>query len=322
MKNRLYPLTAILFALGAFLLLILYPQWAAEGAKARLSVCGGIILPSLFPFMVLGNLMSEIGLPSAVGRFLSPLTRRFFGVSGVGASAFFMGITGGYPLGAITVARLYTSGQIGRTEASRLLRFCDNTGPAFIVSVAGSLIFKSTAAGFFLYGIHVFSALLAGLIQRGPAAPHTLTPAPCKSSDFFTAFTESVKSAAFTCVSVCGFVVFFSALTGLLDSVGILSSLAGKMSHGLGTELHFSRSLLIGLLELGSGMGSLQGLSLNSANLALCAFILGWGGISVRCQAASAIKESGLPVAANLFGKLFHGLLSALLCVLFYPLFF
>ncbi len=322
MKNRLPFLLSIFAAFGVFALLVLYPAQAAAGAKAGLAVCWGIILPSLFPFMVLGNMMSALGIPSAMGRFFSPLTGRLFGVSGAGAAAFFLGLTGGYPLGAVTAASLYSSGEISKAEGSRLLRFCDNTGPAFIVSVAGSAIFKSAAAGFFLYGIHIASALLVGVMLKGkPRISQHRGSAP-KRSDFFLVFTASVKTATLTCISVCGFVVFFSALTELLDSTGVLPALAGTMSHRLGMELHFSRSLLTGLLELGNGIGSMAGLSLNGTNLALCAFILGWGGISVRCQAISAIKESGLPVAGHLLGKLLHGILSALLCVLFYPVFF
>ena len=108
----------------------------------------------------------------------------------------------------------------------------------------------------------------------------------------------------------------------VLDAFGTLSSLTGQISSFFGTELHFSRSLLTGLLELGTGTSSMLGLRANAVNLALCSFIIGWGGISVHAQAAAVIKEGGLSTARHTFGKLLHGGLSALITFLTYPIFF
>lgn len=309
-------------ALCAFIGLLFCPAASAGGARAGLLLCSGIIVPSLFPFAVLSNLLLELGLPQKLGKICSPVTKALFGVSGAGSAAFFLGIAGGYPLGAISISEMYSKGSLRKSEAERLLSFCDNSGPAFIVSVAGSAVFGSVKIGFFLYGVHIIAALLTGVILKTRQRASRTSLLPVQAVSFSGAFTDSVKRATGTMVTVCGFVVFFSVLVGVLDAFGTLSSLTGQISSFFGTELHFSRSLLTGLLELGTGTSSMLGLRANAVNLALCSFIIGWGGISVHAQAAAVIKEGGLSTARHTFGKLLHGGLSALITFLTYPIFF
>ena len=313
---------SVFLALCAFVGLLFCPAASVGGARAGLLLCSGIIIPSLFPLAVLSNIFLELGLPQKLAKFFSPVTKALFGVSGAGSAAFFLGITGGYPLGAVSVSDMYSKGALRKSEAEKLLSFCDNSGPAFIVSVAGSAVFGSVEIGFFLYGVHVIAALLSGVLMKSKESPNNIPALPVSVTSFSGAFTDSIKRATATMVTVCGFVVFFSVLVGLLDAVGALSSMSGDISARFGTELHFSRSLLTGLLEIGTGTSSMLGLSTNSLNLSLCSFIIGWGGISVHAQASAVIREGGLNPARHTFGKLLHGGLSALITFVTYSLFY
>lgn len=301
--------------------LIISPAEATQAAVYSLRLCAGTIVPSLFPFMVVANMAVRLGLPSAAGRLLSPVSKRIFGISGAGLSAFILGLFGGYPLGAVTVSQLYNAKSISREEANRLLRFCDNCGPAFTISVAGAAVFGSVAAGYYIFGTHCISALLLAIFHRKKCSEITARPASHRL-DAPAAFTESVKISAINCLSVCGFVTFFGVAVGLLDASGILPQLCGKISASTGSELHFVRSAAAGLLELGTGVGSMAGLSLNAKNLALASFILAWGSLSVQAQATAAINESGLSAKPHFIGKLEHGVLAAVITLLTYPLFF
>lgn len=312
---------SLFLALNAFFGLLLCPAASSGGARAGLLLCSGVIIPSLFPFIVLGNLFLEMGLPHRVQRLFAPLTKKL-GISGAGSVAFFLGIASGYPVGAITVSEMYGKGAIQKREAEWLLSFCDNSGPAFIVSVAGSAVFHSPRVGFFLYGTHIIAALLTGMILKIGNREYSDTKLPVPVTDFASAFTDSVKSATGTMLTVCGFVVFFSVLVGLLDANGALSALTGEISYHFGTEPHFARSLLTGILELGTGTSSMLGLSISAKNLALCAFLLGWGGISVHAQASAVIRDGGLNPAQHAYGKLLHGILSAVITFSAYHLFF
>ena len=240
--------------------------------------------------------------------------QRLFGVSGDGAAAFVIGLTGGYPLGAASVAELYRSGSVSKDEAERLLAFCNNSGPAFILGAAGAGVFGSAAVGLYLYAAHILAAALTGIIMRpGPVrTPIQQQKASLSSPERFpAAFAQSVSSSAASTISICGFVVFFSALINVLTCSGVFSSAAGRISALTGLGLTQAGALLRGILELGTGISALSGLEPGSSNLALCAFILGWGGLSVHCQTLSVLSGTGLSAKKHFAGRILCAVIAA-----------
>ena len=138
-------------------------ETASAAVRQGLTLCARSVIPALFPYVVVSGLFISLGLADGVGRRLEPLTRRLFGVGGAGASAFFLGLLGGYPVGGRTVGQLYRAGQLSRDEAEGLLAFCNNAGPSFILGIVGLGCFGSLRAGGCLYFIHAFSAGLVGI---------------------------------------------------------------------------------------------------------------------------------------------------------------
>lgn len=312
MKKALY----IFASFGIFAALLIFPKAAAEAVKAGLVVCAQMIIPSLFPFFIAANLLNELGASKLMSNALAPLGARL-GMSGHGVSAFIIGVTGGYPLGAAYIAQLRAQGLIGRDDASRLIVFCNNSGPAFIIGAAGVGVFGSAPVGFFLYAVHILAALIFGVIIC-PKAPCDI----CYDEDIFSpvslsaAFTASVKRAADSMIGVCSFVVAFSAINGVLDAMDITRSIAGELSYMLGAELSWCKALLSGILELGNGIGSMTGLAISPINLALAAFILSWGGLSVHFQTFSMIAGTDIKTARYMIGRFLTALIAAALALL------
>lgn len=305
--------------------LVAAPGEAIAGAREGLALCGNVIVPSLFPFFVLASLVVDLGFASYLGRLLEPVMRPLFRVSGACAAAVAMGFIGGYPVGARTALQLYQQGLCTRTEAERLLSFCNNSGPAFILGVVGAGVFGSGRVGLLLYLTHAAASLLVGLLfrfyggkeesrreRRGSATFETIRAT--------TAFTGAVAKALQSTLNICAFVVFFAVILKLLSAYGVLSALAGLLGmFGVGEE--WARRLVAGLLELSSGVSSLTGAGASGVSMA--AFMLGWAGLSVHCQVLSFIGDSGLSVRTYLAGKLCHGLLAAALTAAvtrFFPL--
>ena len=116
-----------------------------------------MIIPALFPFFVLSILLNRLGLPGMLGKLFAPFASRLYGISGAGASALLIGLTGGYPLGAAYIADMERQGSITASEGERLLGFCNNSGPAFIIGAVGSGVFGSVKIGLLLYAVHIFA---------------------------------------------------------------------------------------------------------------------------------------------------------------------
>lgn len=304
---------SLFFALAAFAALILASGYVTDSCKYALRLCVELIIPSLFPFFVLSILLNRLGLPSLLGKILAPAASKLYGISGAGASALIIGLTGGYPLGAAYIADMQKSGAVTLSEAERLLAFCNNSGPAFIVGAIGVGLFHSSAVGLYLYGIHILSALITGLFFRSRSYCPESQPLFLDSMDISAALPEAVRQAIGSILNVCGFVISFTVLVGILDSGGAFSVLCGFISARTGTELHLCRAFLTGLLELGSGIGAMRGLALSPANLALAAGIMGWGGLSVHFQTRAVTADSKIKGTLHFAGRLISASIAAVL---------
>ncbi len=299
--------------------LMVFPQECLAAAKTGLALCGNVILPSLFPFFVLSSLVVDLGLAGYLGRVLEPVMRPLFRVNGSCASALALGFIGGYPVGARTAISLYRQGQCTRAEAQRLLAFCNNSGPAFILGVVGAGVFQSGKLGILLYLIHMLASCLVGLIFRftGPRQEGEGRAAPTFQAKRFTAaFTQAVTGAMTSTLNICAFVLFFTVMLRLLVLAGIIPALAGFLGRvftPLGFDEGWAAKLLTGLVELSSGVAGLTGSGHLAGRAAMAAFMLGWAGISIHCQVLTFLADSGLSPGTYFLGKLLHGGVSAAL---------
>ena len=316
--------------LCATLALMFWPQEAMEAAREGLKLCYNVILPSLFPFFVLSALVVDLGLAGYIGRALEGLMRPLFNVPGACASAFALGFVGGYPVGARTALSLYQKGMCTKTEAERLLAFCNNSGPAFILGVVGAGVFASSRVGLLLYLAHAAASVCVGFLFRfykreGKRRERRASPT-FEAERITVAFTGAIKNSFLSTLNICAFVVFFTVVIKLLFLSGLLPGLAGILGTlfaPLGFSTRWAERLLTGFIELTSGVWTLTGDGSTSGKLSMAAFLLGWAGLSVHCQVLSFIGGSGLSVKTYIGGKLLHGGLSALfigLLLRFFPL--
>lgn len=265
---------------------------AAEAVRRGTELCLASVIPALFPFFVVSSLLVSLGAGRAA-RILERPFRALFRCGGAGAAAFLLGILGGYPVGAATVASLVRQGDVSPAEGRRLLAFCSNAGPSFIIGVAGLTVFGSARTGAYLYLIHITAAMAAGFLLRGRRAVIGGTYHPPARPGLISAFLSAVQGAASAMGRVCAFVVFFLVLLSLAETVtGALPPWAA------------------GFLELTNGV---LRLSPTRTGFITAAALLGWGGLSVHCQTASVLDGTNVPLDRYFLGKALQSLLSALL---------
>lgn len=316
LKKGIRDLLLGLLLVLAVLALIIWPQRSAAAAKEGLLLCYNVIIPSLFPFFVLSSLVVELGMTGYIDRVVERIMRPLFNVPGVCASALVLGVIGGYPVGAQTAAGLYEKGLCSKTEAERLLAFCNTSGPAFIMGVVGAGIFCDSRIGILLYLVHVAAAVCVGAVFRFYKRRETDGRRSGRAS-FYTqrlsaAFTGSVKKSFAAIFNICAFVVFFTVLIQMLVHAGILRTLAGPLA-ALGLPVQWGERLLTGVLEVSSGVWALAEVGPTPWSISMAAFVLGWGGLSVHCQVLSFTGGSGLSMRPYFVGKLLHGGVSAFL---------
>ena len=243
-RDQLMP--AALAACGVGLLFYSRPVSAA--VAQALSLCVRVLLPSLFPFFVLSSLLVSLGVAQRLSPLLERPMRWLFGLPGSCAAAVLLGAVGGYPLGARTAATLYQQRQCSKEDVLRVLGFCNNAGPAFIISAVGGGLLGDTSTGVLLYGLHLLSALLMGILFAGSqrsVRQSNFSPKTLDRVAVIPCFLQAVTGSLDTFLNVCGFVLIFAVLTCLLRQLSFLAGL-GPLAQGL----------LYGSLELTPGRHS------------------------------------------------------------------
>ena len=272
-------------------------------AGSALALCASSVIPALFPFLAVSGLLVALGFGEWASPLLSGLMTPLFRLPGIAGSALLLGLVGGYPIGAQTAAELHKKGLLTTGETERLLSFCNNSNPVFLISVLGAGIFDSARIGIWLWLIHVLSALLTGLLFRGSgsAAPRRQSGIPTVATQpsFFSAFVTSVRNAATGMLSVCAFVVLFYVLASPFKALG------GRTG-----------TLLVGIMELFSLTPLLTP---DAFGFILAAGCTGWGGLSVLAQTAAVLDGTSLRLWPCFRGKLTQGLLSAALAAVLAP---
>ena len=285
-------------------------ETASAAVRQGLALCARSVIPSLFPFFVVVSFAVGCGFFTVLRRLGLP----------VGAAVFLMGIVGGYPVGARTVGELYRGGGLARERAETLLTFCNNAGPSFIFAIAGVGVFGSQKTGLALYVIHILSALAAGGLLGGLRSVRSASK-PNRfdmkhgSNDMKTArcdmksagnctktvgngaklpalFVSCVGSAAAAMVNICAFVIFFLVVMALVRQAWPATP-----------------PLALGLLELTGGVTSLEA---SPAGFCMAAALLGWGGVSVHCQTAAVLEDTGISLRRYLLAKALQAVVSAL----------
>lgn len=309
-KATLSQLFSALFgilALLAFFLFLLRSDIAIDYMKKGLKLCALTVIPSLFPFMVISELLVSSGVGNKIGRLFSKPVRLLFGVSEGCACAFLLGAVCGFPIGAKTLVSLLDSGELNESEVSRAMIFCNNPGSAFVISAVGVSLFGSLQLGIMLYCCVILSAMVVGILGRFLknniktnyiASKSSVTPKkPLLGA--VENFTASVRSSALSMLTVCAYVAFFSSFVGCL----------GAILENLGVSKTLT-AIIFGFFEISSGVGAMSELSPYSAIL-LCAAALGWSGLSVHFQIMTVSVGRNISFKPYFGAKMAQGMICA-----------
>lgn len=317
MNPTLKRAVSAVFVLIAATALLIWPMAAAEGAQQGIGYCANILIPSLFPFMVLSTYLVKSGMSHSIGKALGPVTRVLFHLPGCTGATIFMSMIGGFPVGARGIAALHEQGEISDSEAGRMLCFCVNAGPAFVISVVGAGLMRSITAGVILFAAQILASVILGFflgVSAGNEKHNTSNKGPkaCPSP-----FILSAADAARGMMSMCVFVVLFAVLAGLLRQSGAAQALCGALLR-LNLPPAFCGSLLSVLLEVTGGCYDVANLG---AGYGMFAFALGWGGLCVQFQVLSCLTKISFSRPKFFFFQFLHGVLAAAITTTLFQIF-
>ncbi len=286
-------------------LIILFPSVCIKSATDGLETCLKIILPSLFPFMVVSKYLVYSGYGNKISPYLSFIARLFNLPDSAGV-AFLTGAVCGSPVGASCICDMVKNGHLTKNQAEHMLGFCNNAGPLFLIGTVGTILFNDKKTGYFIYFVHIFSALLTGILLRFRAPEGT-------NSSFFvfkrdaSPFVSSVNDSVSAMPGIFGFIIIFSVICGFYNAFTPIKS-------------DVFNALFCGLLEISCGCIYISPLHLPTASkLCLISFICGFSGLCIMFQTMHIIKKAGLDIKPCLKTKLLFSIISFFICLLNVP---
>jgi len=318
LKRNIIPLLFFLFTIC----LIVFSKSNIQAVKSSLDIWVNNVIPSLFPFFIATELLNHTNIPRIIGNLFNKIMRPLFNVPGIGAYALFMGIISGYPVGAKIVTNFRNENLCTKEEAERLLTFTNNSGPLFILGTVGITLFYDSWVGLLLLFTHILACISVGIIfrfwkikikeQRNTDTLET----NINFNSLGEVLSKSILSAINSVVLIGGFIVLFGIIFSILQKTHILSILKVPLIpifNLLNIDTSFIIPILTGILELTNGVTSVSTIASRNLgiNVITCAFLLGFGGISIMLQVLSITSKSDISIKPYILGKLLHGTLAA-----------
>ena len=272
------------------------PEQSAEGVRNGLELCFRTVIPSLFPFMVISSFLVQSNITAKLDRLLSRFIYFVFRLPSCAGSVIFLSLISGFPVGAELVRQLYVSKKITKSQGQRLLLFCVNPGPAFVISCVGVGMLSSQLIGIIIFASVVLSSLILGFLTRFMAANEEAeTVEPTEFSGFSQSLVAAVSKSTNSMMMICGWVIVFSTASSLLKTTGL--------SEGFSLFLDC-------ILEVTNGCYRAVGVF----PVSVVAGIICWSGFCVHCQIMPSLVKLRLPYKYFATGRIICGALSCVIC--------
>ena len=276
--RRIFKGTIMIFIVYC---LIVHSQDVKTSVLSAIALWARVLIPSVFPYLVLSEYITTINLSAAPWGFVSGIFKRVFKIKACSAKAVLCGMLCGYPTGAMCAVSLYRDGHISKKEAASLVGFTNNAGPLFLISAVGTTMLGNTRDGLAIYIIQLFSAFLFGMITR-KKMPSYDTEHSFHIRESKADFCEAVSKAVKITVNICGYMV---ATYTMMTCFNVL------LKFFMPTESEMMNAVCSSLFEISAGMESLSAIEGSPALFGLICAAVSWSGLSVILQIKYVAKE-------------------------------
>lgn len=195
------------------------------------------------------------------------------------------------------------------------------------MELCGISLFGNTTIGLLLFLTHLLACLTVGFLfrfwkYRDTESLQNLSTyqvnkkTPPSINSLGSILQSSIMSSVSTVVMIGGFVMLFSVIISILNNSNILNIL-GTCVSPIFSILHipteFINGTLSGIVELTNGVSIISNIPIKSIsiNITICAFLLGFGGISILLQVLSITSTSDISIKPYIIAKIMQGAFAA-----------
>lgn len=245
-----------------------------------LKICTNILIPSMFVFLIISEFFYKTKALNLILKPFGYLCEKLFKIDRKLGSVVFYSLISGYPAGANLIANLLKENIISEKTANRMLYFCINSGPAFLIGGISIPLSNSLTLGLILFISQTISFFIVGILTSFGAKLEKINIKNQKEYTVSTALVSSVKNSVRNMAIICGFTLFFSAIINLIFSFNFLNI----NSH------FYLKPLIAGFFEITNGV--MQTTQINNINIFLIITLLtSFGGLCVHFQIFTIMSQ-------------------------------
>ncbi len=298
--------------------LIALPSAVGEAALQSIDIFINIVLPAIFPFMIISGLLSVTRVGSMLSVPLRPFCKYILGIPKDLAPAVLSSMTGGYISGLSALIELRDAGKIDNRCAESCLHFLILPAPPIAITAVGAAMFNS-----YQLGILIFLAMIVASIElRWLILPKGLNANSCTRrttvyTPFFSALPTAIARAGSALPIMLASILTANIIIAVLKELGILNFvgiLIFKASFGI---MNLSDIMLGmgGFIEVCQAL-SAQNITGTGYSVLVMSFLIAFSGVSVMLQIASLATVQGLSVKRIAHTRLLH---AGLTCINLLP---
>ena len=223
-KNRNYFMCLLI---TGFIFLFVYNlQSCIDAALVGVNLVVKTIIPTIFPFSVICNLLISYDGVGLYSKILGPILCKPLKLSKSSSFPIAASFLSGYPLGCKYCCDLYSLGYIDKKEFERLLNIASNASPMFIIGSIGATMLGDIKLGFILLISNYLSPIIVGIltINRSKISSNSKElPKNDTNTNFGSALKSALDNGINTTLQVGAFVVLFSIIVSIIKNNAYIS---------------------------------------------------------------------------------------------------
>lgn len=304
MREKIENVLIVVVLSVFFVLLFVFSKDISSSIIFSISIWKDNLLPSLFPFFVMSDLLLAYGFVDIISFFLGAIMTKWFYLPKDAAFAFFVSLFSGFPSGSKYVNDLLNAKKISIEDANYLIMFTHFANPFFIVTTIGLFLLSNVKAGYIILISHILSNIIVAFIFRKKKVilnnDNNYKKAFYLSSPdkpFITILTNSIFKSFKTLVNMLGIIMIFLMITTIIKKIIPVRGI--------------TNGLLSGFLEMTQGVKYISSLDISlPIKASILSMIVSFSGLSVHFQVKSIIDETDIKYSNFLKARVVQSFIS------------
>ena len=321
-KNQIITIFITLF----IILFIINLNTCMQSTFIGLNLVIKAILPTIFPFSVICNLIIHYDGISFYSNILGPIICKPLKLSNCSSFPIVASLLCGYPLGCKYCCDLYELGYISKEEYLRLLNIASNASPIFLIGSVGAAMLGNIKYGFILLLGNYLAPLIIGFFtKKNTHEFNNSNEYPLKtdgSYNFGIIIKTSIENAINTTLQVGAFVIIFSIIIGIIKNNSLINIIFNNVEKLLSLSPNSLYGIFLGSIEYTNGCKILTSISSSIIfKLSAISFICSFSGLSIIGQISSFTGKFNVSLKKYSFIKFIQGIISFIITFIFSSIF-